>query len=295
MDSSEVTRIIDVWKDNFDHEMNRVGFYISEYPIITIDTEFPGFIYRRERRVLGFPPELDETERMYKNVKRTKLIQFGIALCDDSGNKPPAGGTWQFNFHFDLDNDEHDKKHHRYNTGIDICESAGICFKKLKEDGINHNLFFSKFKEIGLLGNKNIQWICWYGLYDFGYMLNHLGLLPEEPCYFRAINIKKYFPKLIDLKMLNRVCLLFYHHRGNVDLNRMAYNLEIIRWGHEHQAGSDAALTRDIFIKEHSKVSIPGKRDVNGILWNSYNVDVSPDQDQSIIDNINLRKALDSI
>ena len=30
------------------------------------------------------------------------MIQVGLTLSDENGNSPPGGGTWQFNFKFDL-------------------------------------------------------------------------------------------------------------------------------------------------------------------------------------------------
>jgi hypothetical protein len=30
------------------------------------------------------------------------MIQVGLTLSDENGNFPPGGGTWQFNFKFDL-------------------------------------------------------------------------------------------------------------------------------------------------------------------------------------------------
>jgi hypothetical protein len=64
------------------------------------DTEFPGVVAR--------PIGKFETSNEYHyqtlrcNVDLLKMIQVGLTLTDENGNSPPGGGTWQFNFKFDL-------------------------------------------------------------------------------------------------------------------------------------------------------------------------------------------------
>ena len=37
--------IINVWKHNFDEEMNRIMDVVEEYKFISLDTEFPGVVH----------------------------------------------------------------------------------------------------------------------------------------------------------------------------------------------------------------------------------------------------------
>ena len=64
--------IIDVWADNFEYEMRRFGFHIVNYPVVALDTEFPGFTSTAGLTEL--------IEVMYDNVADTKIIQLGMAV-----------------------------------------------------------------------------------------------------------------------------------------------------------------------------------------------------------------------
>jgi hypothetical protein len=106
-------QIRDVWASNLDEEFAQVRNLISQYPYVSMvsilddrsraneqDTEFPGVVAR--------PIGKFETSNEYHyqtlrcNVDLLKMIQVGLTLTDENGNSPPGGGTWQFNFKFDL-------------------------------------------------------------------------------------------------------------------------------------------------------------------------------------------------
>jgi CCR4-NOT transcription complex subunit 7/8 len=64
------------------------------------DTEFPGVVARPIGQFKSSNEYHYQTLRC--NVDLLKMIQVGLTLSDENGNIPPGGGTWQFNFKFDL-------------------------------------------------------------------------------------------------------------------------------------------------------------------------------------------------
>ena len=98
----------------------------------------------------------------------------------------------------------------------------------------------------GLVLNPEINWICFQGSYDFGYLLKLLinEPLPEkENDFIELLNL--YFPKFYDIRMLakDKCCL-----QGS--LNKLAKRLKIDRGaGDAHQAGSDSYITIEIYYK----------------------------------------------
>lgn len=46
LDKGARNLIREVWRDNFEEEMAHMRSYVDKYPIVTIDTEFPGTIAR---------------------------------------------------------------------------------------------------------------------------------------------------------------------------------------------------------------------------------------------------------
>jgi len=64
------------------------------------DTEFPGVVARPIGQFKTSNEYHYQTLRC--NVDLLKMIQVGLTLSDENGNFPPGGGTWQFNFKFDL-------------------------------------------------------------------------------------------------------------------------------------------------------------------------------------------------
>lgn len=93
-------KIHEVYDDNFVFEMRKVSKLIERYNYVSMDTEFPGFVYQS-----GSPFSKTESSNYVKlksNVDCLKLIQVGLSLSDKNGNVPPGGSTWQFNFNFDV-------------------------------------------------------------------------------------------------------------------------------------------------------------------------------------------------
>jgi CCR4-NOT transcription complex subunit 7/8 len=166
---------------------------------------------------------------------------LGITLTNNKGEYPKncKYHTWQFNFEFD-------KKVDKITTSsLNLLEQCGIDFTKLKRKGIKHSVFAEYFMVSGLVLNSEVQWVSFHGCYDFGYLLKLLlaQSLPEtEKEFLDLCNI--YFKNYYDIKtMVKRMDNL----QGG--LNKLAQNLEVLREGKTHQAGSDSVVTIDVYFK----------------------------------------------
>ena len=110
-----------------------------------------------------------------------------------------------------------------------------------------------------LVVNPNVYWITFHGTYDFSYLFKVLKNcdLPENSKIFLK-NLKHIFPNIYDIKtMINEL-----ENKKNHSLSRLAQDLDIARSGIQHQAGSDALLTSEIFFeicKRFFSKGIPSK------------------------------------
>jgi CCR4-NOT transcription complex subunit 7/8 len=98
------------------------------------------------------------------------MIQVGLTLCDENGNTPPGGGTWQFNFKFDL---KYPPLFYQGLMGssdtyaqdsIDmLSNSAGIDFTRSIDNGIDQNEFGELLITSGLVLLEDVTWITFTG------------------------------------------------------------------------------------------------------------------------------------
>ena len=231
---NQPNKIKEVFADNFIEEIKTITSFISQYPYVGMDTEFPGVIY-------PCPVANEEFYYAYTkvNVDKLKLIQLGITLTNDKGEYPPGTCTWQFNLHFDVDKDQHS------NESISMLYNSGIDFKLMKNKGIPHQIFAEYLITSGLVLNEKITWICFNGSSDFSYLLKYLinSPLPQsEKDFIDLINL--YFPNLYDIKYLVNDSETY---KGG--LNKLAKELDVERSGEIHQAGSDSQVTSDVFFR----------------------------------------------
>lgn len=240
---TSANKIKDVWNSNLKFEFARLCKFAHDYPIIAIDTEFPGFLYD-DLAVKSDSKEIRSFQRMVMNVREMKLIQLGVTLSDYGGNKPKDGGTWQFNFRFDINKDRHDCS---VNGGVEIMKKTGVKFDLLKKHGISHDIFFDYLLRSGLLANPYYHWVSYHGLYDFGYIIKHLhrNIVPDNVYLFEMF-FKSYFPTSSDVKVAT-INDSHLPHRGGLE-NLSSY-FGCKRIGIQHQAGSDSAVTMEIFTK----------------------------------------------
>uniref|UniRef100_T1GIG3 poly(A)-specific ribonuclease n=1 Tax=Megaselia scalaris TaxID=36166 RepID=T1GIG3_MEGSC len=128
---------------------------------------------------------------------------------------------------------------------IDLLTNSGIQFRKHEEDGIDPIDFAELLMSSGIVLMDNIKWLCFHSGYDFGYLLKLLtcqNLPAEETDFFELLRI--YFPTIYDIKFLMKSCKTL---KGG--LQEVADQLELLRVGPQHQAGSDALLTGMAFFK----------------------------------------------
>ena len=226
--------IIEVFKDNLNIEMKNLISLINEYNYIGMDTEFPGIVYS-----ISSVEEDFYYKSLKLNTESLKLIQLGITLSNSKGESPKPYHTWQFNFEFDYLKDKYSE------PSLKLLISSGINFNKLKANGINHTKFFQIFKNSGLVLNPKIYWVSFHGNYDFAYLLKNLlgNSLPKNEEDFCEL-LRAFFPNYYDIKILVKEK---FNMQGS--LNKLAQNLNIIRKGKLHQAGSDSLVTIKVFWK----------------------------------------------
>ena len=237
----EYLRVREVWEENLEHEIKLIRNLVEEYPLVAMDTEFPGIVARPVGNFKNSHEYQYQTLRC--NVDMLKLIQLGLTLCDDQGGLPKVNGelsVWQFNFkEFNLEKDMYAQ------DSIDLLKQSGINFEENEKRGIKVEHFGELLMTSGVVLNDDVQWITFHCGYDFGYLLKVLTCkpLPEnEGDFFETLRI--YFPQIYDMKYLMKFCDSL--HGG---LNKLAEVLEVERIGPQHQAGSDSLLTGLTFLK----------------------------------------------
>lgn len=243
--------IKNVWKYNAEKEMTRISNLIGEgYNYVAMDTEFPGIVYNYV--IDNKTPEMGY--RILKmNVDNLKLIQVGVSLAKDNGQKPELCDTWQFNLNFDVTKDK------SHPESINLLKEAGIDFEELAEHGIDPMMFSDLLMSSGLVINPDVFWITFHGAYDFSYLLKVLinDVLPQTSEQFMNY-LKHIFPNVYDIKtMINEI-----DHWKNYSLSKLGYEMNIQRTGHQHQAGSDALLTLELFFEitvSKFKEGVPSK------------------------------------
>jgi len=233
-------KIIDVWAENLDEELNKIRELVEDFPYVAMDTEFPGVV---ARPVGNFRNVTDYNyQTMRCNVDMLKIIQLGMTFSDANGLYPPDCCTWQFNFKMSLSEDMYAQE------SIDLLRNSGIKFEHHEEHGIEVADFGEKLTSSGVVLAEEIYWVSFHSGYDFGYLLKLLTFEPmpeREADFYELLNV--FFPNVYDVKYLTMNSSACEHLRGG--LNRIAEQLDVERIGPSHQAGSDSLLTAATFFK----------------------------------------------
>ncbi|MFS7989731.1 putative poly(A)-specific ribonuclease [Helianthus anomalus] len=251
-----------VWSHNLESEFNLINSLINYYPYVSMDTEFPGVVFRSNYQVFHHQNPNECYNLLKLNVDTLKLIQVGLTLTDFRGNLPEFGNNkyiWEFNFKdFDPSRDQHASE------SIDLLKRQGIDFEKNLNDGICTVKFAEMMTSSGLVFNENVRWVSFHSAYDFGYLVKALTgqVLPDELSEFVEVMKLLFGENVYDVKHIMRYCEGLY---GGLD--RVARSLEVERVvGKCHQAGSDSLLTWHVFEKIKERC-VGGPEKYAGVLY----------------------------
>jgi len=255
--------IKNVWKENLEEEMACIRQQIKKYNYVAMDTEFPGVI---AKPVGIFKNQSSFAYQQLRcNVDILNIIQLGISICDENGNRPETTHTWQFNFCFDLQKDMYSQE------SIDLLIGAQINFDEHINHGIDVREFGCLLITSGLVMSRSIMWISFHSAYDFAYLIKILtgNLMQErEENFYRFMSVL--FPVFYDFKYLVRNTE--YNRKG---LQEISNELGVYRTGTAHQAGSDALLTSMVFFK--SMDSLLAKEELKSMVCKLYGIEYSID------------------
>ncbi|KAJ6856560.1 CCR4-associated factor 1 [Populus alba x Populus x berolinensis] len=227
-------KIIAVWKQNFQQEIFRLDAVLFRFPVVSFDTEFPGFFRNTPRDVI----DLTRYKDLRHNVDPLRLIQFGITVADARGN---IGGTWEFNLRFDLSKDLF------VSRSIQFLQDNGIDFDNLRRDGIDFDMFAQLLSRV-VARHQNLCWVTFHGLYDLSHTLRAVTNrpLPHSVVDFTSL-LGIVFGDVVDIKYMARFCQGL--RGGELGLAAIAKILNVERVGGAHQAGSDSLLTACVYTK----------------------------------------------
>ena len=258
--------IRDVWQSNLREEFCELMLTINNYPVVSVDTEFPGFLF--QNNTPRYASDLQRYDDLQKNVNSTKLIQLGLSLSDYAGNVYYK--TFQFNFQFDVSPDQCSPDSWKFKRSTNRFD-----LERLKTEGINPMSFAGMFRHL-LYGRKKLVWVTFHGLYDFGYMLKLVmpyNVLPSSLTSFTRL-LGRAFLNVVDLKYMARYCGGL--RGGELGLELLAKTLQVKRLGDAHQAGSDCLLTGLVY--KRMKELYPIKEEMYAGFLYSISVKVYDDR-----------------
>ncbi|TYG74705.1 hypothetical protein ES288_D04G203600v1 [Gossypium darwinii] len=205
----------EVFADNLEYEFMLIRSALYNYSFVSMDTEFPGTIFKSEKRFVQLGNPEVNYRFMKVNVDALKIIQLGLTLSDSDGNLPDFGTPFCIDFTRN--------------------KEKGICSRD-----------FGIMVLISGLGFGELTWVTFHSAYDFGFLLKILtqnSLPPDLKSFMRHLTY--YFGCMIfDIKYSFKI---FNLHGG---LEKVAKTLNVARVARlSHQAGSDSLLILHCFMQ----------------------------------------------
>lgn len=250
--------IRDVWADNLEEEFKVIRELVEEYPYVAMDTEFPGVVLKAVGHFTTAHEHYYQSLKL--NVNALKIIQVGITLLNERGEVPDKCCTWQFNFHFCVQEDVYAV------DSIEMLKLGGLNFDHFESHGIDMHLFSELLYSSGLVMNPRVKWIVFHGGFDFAYLVKGLrneNMPDSEEAFLQMFH--RLFPSIYDVKYLLRLTDVM----PNAGLDYLAEYLSVKRLGTAHQAGSDSLMTGHCFfklIRDKFPKGLP--ESANGVLFN---------------------------
>ncbi|KAE8661757.1 Shugoshin C terminus, putative isoform 1 [Hibiscus syriacus] len=135
-----------VFADRLEYEFELIRSTILMYRFVSMDTEFPGTIFKPSKQIIQEGDPSINYEYLRSNVDALQVIQLGLTLSDSEGNLP----------------------------------DFGINFVKNREKGIDSSDFAILMRNSGLLNNGfgGLTWLTFHGVYDFGFLMKILTQCP---------------------------------------------------------------------------------------------------------------------
>ncbi|TVT99975.1 hypothetical protein EJB05_54626, partial [Eragrostis curvula] len=221
---------------NFASELDLIGSLLPAFPIIVVDTEYPGAVHRPAAGKRESQLTADERYALVKaNVDELPIVQLGVTICDAQGNLPrgvdlagrPVELAWEVNFSdFDVRRDRHVPE------SAAFLRSQGIDFDLARAHGVASAAFKDKLLAVlpAPARREALTWAAFGGAYDLAYLVKMLAdgqPLPETREAFMARVRELLGGRVFDAKHMAENC-----GRGDlrgVGLRGVAANLGVPR------------------------------------------------------------------
>lgn len=247
--------VVNVYSYNFEEHMYSLKENLVHYTCISLDTEFPGFIYDQSNS------SGTAYERTKLNVDIMQLIQVGISLSTPSGDR--CSTVYQFNLKWNIDIANYSA------PSVQMLASAGLDFAGCAQQGIAHSDFSQALQWLGILHNPFYTFVAFDGKYDFAYLVSLFSSdqygkkpLPDTVEEFMKY-VTYYFPCILDLKVI--AASLFRFNGGLRALDNALGNASLRLY---HQGGYDALVTTNCF---HAML----KRGGSSSSWSQFNCKIN--------------------
>ncbi|CAN6595837.1 poly(A) ribonuclease Pop2p [Trichomonascus vanleenenianus] len=233
-----------VWRWNLEEQLAVMRDLVLRFNYISVDCKFPGIV----ARPIGTFRTTSEYhyQTLRSNVDILSVIQIGITLSDENGNRP-VPSTWQFNFRFSANEDMCSS------DGVELLRQSGINFAKHETEGIDPFAFGELLISSGLVLNPDVNWVTFHSGYDLGYLLSIMlnkEVPVEESGFLRTLC--KYFPSMYDVKYIARSNALLRNPQKSSLLDaaeELSITLSPGLRGNNglNQAGPDSILSDSVF------------------------------------------------